>query len=270
MRFLIVPLTGLLIILAVAFPASHGSADDDAMTPADELVIDLAPRQIDIRAQFSGAEMLIFAAIDPEILGGSASEAPRKADVVIAVRGPARDTVVRRKERRFGIWVNATSVTFADVAGFYALLTNRPLSDISDGATGIIEKLGLSDLINGDETGEQDPEREAFHDGLIREMRKSGLHLVDEMGVEVMGGRLIRAGFTVPAAVPVGLFEAEVLVFVDGALAARGTVDLDVGKIGIERAVYDFAQTRPALYGIVAVIIALLAGWFAGSVSGKR
>jgi hypothetical protein len=39
---------------------------------------------------------------------------------------------------------------------------------------------------------------------------------------------------------------------------------LVVGKVGFGAELFDFAHRRPVLYGILAVVVALSAGWMAG------
>ena len=41
---------------------------------------------------------------------------------------------------------------------------------------------------------------------------------------------------------------------------------LQISKVGLEADVFDFANQRSALYGIVAIVIAVAAGWLAGVV----
>ena len=81
---------------------------------AQELVADLSDHLIAIDSEFTGTDLLVFGAIEGE------------GDIVVLVRGPRSSVVVREKARVFGIWLNASSVTFDNVPSFYALATSRP------------------------------------------------------------------------------------------------------------------------------------------------
>nr|WP_313981544.1 TIGR02186 family protein [Iodidimonas nitroreducens] len=59
------------------------------------------------------------------------------------------------------------------------------------------------------------------------------------------------------------------MVFADGVVIAEDVIDIAVGKTGFERAVYQVARNDPAIYGLSAVLIALLAGWAAGFLSRR-
>ena len=70
---------------------------------AQALVADLSNHLVAITSGFNGAEILLFGAV----------EGP--GDVVVTVRGPADDEVVRRKIRMAGLWVNGPEVAFQGV-----------------------------------------------------------------------------------------------------------------------------------------------------------
>ena len=96
------------------------------------LVTDLSSHLISITSNFSGADLLLFGAVE----GGP-------GDVVVVVRGPEIPVVVRKKNRLAGIWINREAVEFRRVPGYYAIAANRPLREIApDGVLGRLE-LGL-------------------------------------------------------------------------------------------------------------------------------
>src|SRR5690606_39951719 len=52
-------------------------------------------------------------------------------DIVVTQQGPPRKTVVRRKERVLGMWVNVESKTFENVPESYSMATTRATQDIA-------------------------------------------------------------------------------------------------------------------------------------------
>ena len=106
-------------------------------------------------------------------------------------------------------------------------------------------------------------EKGIFDDGLRRSMRRSGLYGGDGR-VTVLKNTLFRSEFRFPSNVPEGDYRAEAFLFQDGRFLSRQDVPLHVGKTGVARQVYAFANNSPALYGLLAVLIALTAGWIAG------
>ena len=97
-----------------------------APVKAEEIVLGLSRDQVSITATFEGSEILIFGAIK--------RDAPIRTDsdlgVIVTVAGPDMPVTVRKKDRRLGIWVNTESVDVDVAPTFYAVATNRPLTEI--------------------------------------------------------------------------------------------------------------------------------------------
>ena len=73
---------------------------------AEEVVAGLSQSRISITTDFDGSEILIFGAVKRE--DAIVDEPPLQ--VLITVEGPSHSVAVRRKAKRFGIWVNTDFV----------------------------------------------------------------------------------------------------------------------------------------------------------------
>ena len=73
---------------------------------AEEVVLGLSSDQVSINTNFDGSEILIFGAVKRE---EAIPDTPR-LQVIVTVAGPSRPITVRRKEKRFGIWINTDAV----------------------------------------------------------------------------------------------------------------------------------------------------------------
>ena len=98
------------------------------------LVPDVSQRTVEIRASFTGAELLLFGAI----LYPGGRQPGRTPDVVVTLRGPTQSIRIREKARVAGIWVNAHSARFRSVPVYYAVASSRPVGDIVDERTASI------------------------------------------------------------------------------------------------------------------------------------
>ena len=94
--------------------------------------------------------------------------------------------VTRRKERRFGIWINADYRQFLQVPSYLAVFANRPLDDIAAAEVQRRQQLGLNNMILTQRVGPDyadvvpnDPFRSAF----VRLRRESGLYREDTSAV---------------------------------------------------------------------------------------
>ncbi len=229
------------------------------------LITDISQGRIDINTTFKGADLLVFGAI--QYPAGAVPEAP--PDIAIVVRGPAEPLTVRRKQRVAGIWINTDSIRFESVPGFYAVATTRPIADLADDRTTAIYEIGVGNLQLAPASDASEAETLAFERGLIAQKLKTGLFTEIAGGVTVTRNVLYRARITIPAAVPVGDYTAEIHLIRKGRVVASSTTPIVIGKSGFERWIYVMAQEHSLAYGFAAVAAALLAGWIA-SVATRR
>ncbi|WP_417449900.1 TIGR02186 family protein [Kordiimonas sp.] len=235
---------------------------------AEAVVTDLSNRRIEIRYSFNGADLILFGAVGAT----SINTLNDKYDVVIVVRGPEEPTVVREKERVGGIWVNTKAVRFPAAPGYYAVAASRPLEEIATPVAFASYGIGFKNLPlvadSGTGRGLTVPSPE-FRNALFRLRASEGLYRQEIDSVSVVDEGLFRTDIRLPANVPIGNFIVETFIFQKGSMKARHRINLHVDKEGFERAAYTFAHEWPFFYGLVAVIVALGAGWLAGILGRK-
>lgn len=227
---------------------------------AQDIVTDISHYDIELRHSFTGQELLLFGAIR-----GEAGARGARYDVVVVVSGEERTEKVRKKERVFGIWVNNDGIDLENVPEYYARASTRPLDEIADET--LLSKLKLG-LANQDFATAGVPED--YIEGLIRIKEQEGLYAISTEEMPVKSDILFRADFFFPANVPSGAYTATAYLFQGGQLIGRADQTIQIDKVGFERAVYDLATDHPRLYGLMAIIIALLAGWLAGFLTRSR
>ena len=223
-----------------------------APAAAQSIVVDLSTREVAISTGFTGAELLLFGATE-----GS-------GDIVVTVEGPRRDEIIRRKERVAGIWVNGASVTFEKAPAYYRTAASKPLDEIA--APAILEKLQIgSDRIDlFTRTAGDAASVLTFREAFIRTKKRQALYSEDISDLKIIRGRLFRSTIPFPVNVPIGTYQVTVHLFKNGQLVSSEKTPLTVQKVGLEAQIYDFAHDHAAWYGAIAIVIALMAGWFAG------
>jgi uncharacterized protein (TIGR02186 family) len=242
-------------IAAVIFSVGANSSPAVAQG-GDALIADLSSREIAITTGFAGTELLLFGTVDGA------------GDIVVVVRGPKRREIVRRKHRVAGIWVTGRSVAFDDVPAFYFLASTRPLNDIAAAAVFAPKRIGANNL-RIVPVSRADVGRAGFRRALLRNKARNGLYGENQGAVKVKGGRLFRTRVFFPSNVPTGNYAAEVYLLRDGVIVGGQSTPLVVRKVGLEADIFQFAHQHSALYGIIAIVIALGAGWLAGVVFRK-
>lgn len=250
----------------------------------DRLTVNMNEHQISITSNFTGATITLFGAITkiaepvpiphPLTLVPIVSREGPVEDIIVVIKGPAEDVTVRRKERIGGIWVNNDSVTFRDVPGFYFVAATRPIDEIADDALRNRNEIGaehLSLLTDAATLATTSPEEiKTFREALLRRKAVAGLYGINERGVELQDNILFNMRLKVPANVPVGEYVAQVLLLRGGIVVGSQPLHPVVAKSGIERWIYNLAHAEPLIYGLIAVSLALLAGWTAAAIFSRR
>ena len=217
-----------------------------------QLVADLSEHLIAITTGFVGTDVLLFGAIE-----GS-------GDVVVVVRGPQRTEIVRRKARIAGIWVNEREMALNNVPAFYVVASAKPLNEILSPVARMRHEIGFDFLHFTPARAAPPDEVEEFRRALIRNKQSEDLYVEETGKVSFLGSRLFRTRIYFPSNVPTGTYTADVFLVRDGNVVSAQSTPLVVGKVGFGAELFDFAHQRPALYGILAVMVALAAGWLAG------
>ncbi len=219
---------------------------------ANTLVADLSDHLVAISTGFAGTDVLLFGATEG------------KGDVVVIVRGPDRAVAVHRKSRVLGVWVNTAQMTFDRAPSFYAVASSRPLAQIAAQTVLAREEMGIQYLRLDLPRAKASPNVAAeWRAGLIRNHQRDGLYRTEVGRVIFLGNRLFRAEFELPANVPTGEYKVKVVLLQNGRVVKAQTTPLTVEKIGAAAEIYDFAYQHSALYGMIAILVALMAGWAA-------
>jgi uncharacterized protein (TIGR02186 family) len=224
-----------------------------ARAAAQDLVADLSSHLIAINTGFVGTDVVLFGAID------------RPGDVVVVVRGPDQEAVVRRRGRVAGLWLNVQSAEFADVPAFYVVAASEPIEDIVTAPERARHQIGLADLRLEPEAGLPPEQRTVFRDALIRNKQELGVYGTAVGQVSFLGERLFRTNVYFPANVATGLYTVSAYLVRDGQVVSAQTTPLVVSKVGFSAEIFEFAQRESLYYGLLAVVGAVMAGWLAAA-----
>lgn len=231
-----------LLTLIVPLPAL-------AVTP---VVGDLTNYRIDIDSGFNGTRIFLFGARNDN------------GDIVVVVRGPSKDFMVRKKEQIGGIWINRERMKFFDVPDFYAVASSKPLDEIEQ--TSLFRQMGIGqyNLL----TSPPDPKSRAnfpqFSDAFLRHQHRRKLYMEDVRPIDFMAETLFKTVIEFPDNIPPGNYTAEIYLVSGGEIVGMQSTPIAVIKSGLDAFLYTYAHQHPAFYGLTAVIVALAAGWFTG------
>jgi uncharacterized protein (TIGR02186 family) len=257
-----------LLLLPVAAGAQTMLPGQVTEAVREGLEIGTSTSEIAITSDFHGADLTIFGALSntDELL-----LAVGQYDVVVVLEGPREDATVRKKERVFGIWVNTRSMTFEAVPHSYSMSSSRMMDDLTtplaleDRGIGIdhIPLTPVGFVGNGSSLGE-------FRDAFRRLQQSGGLYDRDPSGVRFVASNLFKASLRLPANIPNGVHTVRAYLFKSGKFITEKSLPLRVIKTGIEQTITDAAHDQPILYGCFAVFLAVITGWGASVVFGRK
>ena len=221
------------------------------------LLVDLSSHVIEIDSSFAGTSLLLFGVTDVP------------GDIVVAIRGPEEPLVVRRKRRSVGMWVNSDSVAFRNVPAYYAVASSGPLDEIASRETLSHYQIGVEHLLLEAIWIRTEEETEGFRSAVRDQRVEMKLYPPRPSEVRFIDERLFRATIDVPANVPTGEYVTMIHLLRDGEVIATKETALRVEKGGMAADMFDFARNEGALYGLIAIAGALMAGWI-GSVAFRK
>ena len=241
-------------LAALLMAPNSASASDNKMTA--EISTDL----VQINTGFDGVNLLLF---------GTANGTN---NIIIVIKGPLETNIIRKKTRVASIWVNTEKVIIENVPTFYAIASTRPLNQIT--TQSILKKYGigannfLTNILNQTNAKPMDISDE-YKNALVRLKNKLGLYIDNPIKIKLIEEQLFRANIKFPANVGTGKYTAQIYYFKDGLLLDVINKPILVEKIGIGADVFRLAHSHSALYGIIAILIAVASGWIAAAIFRK-
>ncbi|MCO4846928.1 MAG: TIGR02186 family protein [Yoonia sp.] len=227
----------------------------------EEIILGLSQTEIDITATFVGSEILLFGAIrrDAPVPDGNLG-------IIVTVAGPETPVTVRRKERRFGIWVNVDDVQIAAAPSFYAVASSADLSKVLRPSEDLINRITIPQVVR--EVGTNVLDSQSFARALVRIRAGNDQYQRLEGAVAISRDTLFQTRIQMPANLTEGIYLARIFLTRDGDVVDEYVTSIPVKKVGMERWLYNLAHENAFLYGLMSLAIAIAAGWSASAVFG--
>ena len=241
-------LRAFLIFLFLAVPAA-----------AEEVVAGLSQSRISITTDFDGSEILIFGAVkrQDQIPNGPLG-------VIVTIEGPSKPVAVRRKDKRYGIWINTDARQFAAAPSFYSVSTSGPWDEVIENTQDLRHGISIDRAIETE--GDAQIGTLDFTRALIRIREGKDLFQTNIGTVEVKEDTLFSTSVRLPANLTEGDYRARFFLTRGGQVVDTQESTIAVQKVGLERFLYRLAYDQPLIYGLMSLTIAIFAGWAASAV----
>jgi uncharacterized protein (TIGR02186 family) len=248
----------LALLIALAAPLH---AQEVPISTGETIVAGLSQNLIAITTNFTGSEILIYGAVRREV------PIPQGAslEVVVTVQGPSRPVTVRRKERKFGIWMNTEAVSISAAPSFYAIASTVPLDQALSATEDLRHQVTIPSAISAVGMAKDAEDAPVFLEALIRLEGEAGDYSLAEGSVTLAESTLFRADVALPANLTEGAYKVRLFITRDGAVIDSHEEIITVNKDGLERWIHNLAHEQPLIYGLLSLLLAVAAGWGASA-----
>lgn len=233
-------------------------ANSNTYAAVQNFVSGISTNEINIDSNFNGQNILLF---------GAKSAAGK---LIIAVRGPKKDFLVTKKGKIFGIWHNSKRLLFKDTSSYYAIFSTFDSNIISPA---LLKKLRLGsanleyEAMIDDEINNK--ERINFTYELIKNLKREKLYSMGTGKIDFLDETLFKVDLRFPKNISQGIYNVDFYFINDDNLESFQTIPVYVNQVGLSAQIYRSAYDHSFLYGITAILLALIIGWIASYIFNR-
>ncbi|MDA0901875.1 MAG: TIGR02186 family protein [Proteobacteria bacterium] len=215
---------------------------------ARPIISGISTNEINIDTKFTGAQILLFGAKDDS------------GDIAIVIRGPKKNYLINKKGKILGIWHNEERVKFKSSYSYYAFFsTNKKineklLNNLEIGKENI--DFNISGKIKHDQ-------RDEFKVEFTKILEEKELYLTNSDRIEFLDESLFKVMLKFPKNISSGVYTVEIYLIDDGTLLDFQAIPIYVNQVGFSARMNNMAYQNSVLYAVLAILIAVVAGWFA-------
>jgi hypothetical protein len=214
----------------------------------------LSPDRIEITTIYDGALVQVEGDAEP----GS--------QMVVVVRGPDKEEEFNKKVRAGPIWINSGKVHVSGVPALFLSFSPEPVRDILPPETVeeyVLDAQAIKGHMHLDAEGDPIDEDLMADNYLTLKVEGDIYQLHDDTESLALGAGASRFSMELPwpRTAPPADYEVAAYECRDGEVTRTSRTTLTVEKVGVPQRVFDFAMNEASKYGLLAVLIAMCAGF---------
>ena len=223
---------------------------------ARPIISGISTNEIDIDTKFTGAEVLLF---------GAKGDA---GNIIITIRGPKKDYLVSKKDKFLDIWYNKDRLKFKNTYSYYGFFSSNSEKTIDPKILSQLE-IGRDQLKFNISGGEDAAMESEFKVQFIDKLEKKNLYLNNPNSIEFLDETLFKVMLKFPKNISRGVYIVEIYLVDENNLIAFQAIPINVNQVGMSAEINQFAYSNSILYGITAVLMAIIAGFVANFIFTK-
>jgi uncharacterized protein (TIGR02186 family) len=219
------------------------------------LTVSVSPQEIPINLSYHGANLVVT--------GTSAAG----DELIVKIASAPHDTLLKYKGKAAGLfWMKMGNMDFKNTPTVYLLSSTSKLGGLLSPAERVQYTIGYPALKERTEieSSMAEPDKDQWFDHFIQFKKKERLYRIQEGTVTRQGGNY-RLETAWPYEAAPGTYTVQVLAVRDGKVVESAETSLEVARAGAVATLSRLAFDRAAVYGIMALVVAMAAGFAVGS-----
>lgn len=225
------------------------------LAKARPIISGISTNEINIDTKFTGAEVLLF---------GTKGDV---GNIIVTIRGPKKNYLVNKKDKFLGVWYNRDRFKFKDAYSYYAFFSSDSNQVVNDELMSQLE-IG-KDQIKFNIKGNGNADESEFKIEFINKLEQKDLYLNQPDSIEFLDEALFKAMLKFPKNISRGVYVVDIYLVDEDKLIAFQSIPINVNQVGLSAEINQFAYQHSVLYGIAAVLMAIVAGFFANFIFVK-
>ena len=227
------------------------------------LTAQVTPQDIPINLMYHGADVSIQGQSDADV------------DLIVKISAEPTDAHMKYKGKAAGLfWMKMGDMSFENVPAAYLLYTSRNLDSLLQEDERIKEGIGFESIKAGTKVestaADMDPDRWIAE--FIKFKKAELLYQIKENSItrpQGTNGTEYRLDIKWPYQAAPGTYTIDVLAVRDGRVVDRTATSLTVARTGIVAKLSNLAFNHAAVYGIISIVVAMVAGFAVGMLFKK-
>jgi len=222
--------------------------------PAWALTAEVTPQNIPIKLFYHGDRLTID------------GKCALNEDLIVKISNTPGEAHMKFKGKAGGIfWMKIGDISFANVPTAYLLATSQNLDSMLSREEQIKEGIGFEAIKEGAEieSSAEGMDKAQWINEFINFKKEEKLYRVEEGTITNQNGKY-HLEMEWPFQAAPDTYNIEVLAVRDGKIVDRAESNLTVERAGIVAQLTELAFNQAAVYGIIAIVIAMVAGFAVG------
>jgi len=223
------------------------------------LQVRVQPNQILMGTFFNGSTISV------------SGEIPADAEVLIRVTGHPEDNKIKIKGQALGIlWMNLGTAEFHKTPSVFLLYPSRALNELLQASQQPWQDLGLGieSVRKQVNIVSESEDKDMLFQEFVKLKQKAGLYGILKDAIHYkeqnLGMKSFSGTLKLPSDLPQGTYKLEVYAIKDGSIAGSIAEDIEAEEVGVPALISTLAFNHGTLYGILAVLVAVIAGLLTG------